>query len=260
MYSAIVRGLPTLIVAALLSACGGGGDVNFTISPTFPPLFPPVGNTDFIARENFAFNLNGAGRDRLVLSGINGKIEITGDLVGSGIAITGQREVGAASLADAQAQLPALQVDVQEVGAEVVVRTIQPLTTGGRSYIVNYRIRLPASLAVSIANVNGGLELNGMNGGVDASLVNGQTEARLAVPSGGSVRLKGVNGNIDLHLPLATSAVFSAQVGIGTITLTDLALQNEVRTGTSLRGLLGTGNGTVTLETGNGSIRVDAAP
>jgi len=123
--------------------------------------------------------------------------------------------------------------------------------------VVNYQLQLPASIELDIANVNGSLDLVGMVGGVSASLVNGRTEASVGVPAGGQVALTTVNGEIVLHLPLSTSAVFSAQVVNGTITLTDLVLKDEVRTNRSLQGTLGAGNGTVTVQTTNGAIQVD---
>mgnify|MGYP003343784369 CR=1 FL=1 len=80
---------------------------------------------------------------------------------------------------------------------------------------------------------------------------------RFRLPIGKAVCKATVNGEIVLHLPQSTSAVLSAQVGNGTITLTGLTLTNEVRTATSLRGTLGAGDGMVSLQTTNGAIRVD---
>ena len=111
-----------------------------------------------------------------------------------------------------------------------------------------------------IANVNGQVDTLDTVGNLSARVTNGRVEASARVRPGGAVRLTTVNGEIVLHLPRDASALFSAQVAIGSITVTNLVLQNEVRTGTSLRGTLGAGDGTVALQTTNGAIRVDGTP
>jgi hypothetical protein len=243
-----------VVTTLALTGCGGGVDVNF--QPSFPPV-PPTRNTDFVARAPIDVTLASAGRTRLMLTNVNGSIVVNGTSAGSSVVIEGERRVGSDSLADAQAQLPQLQVKVEEAGSDVVIKTVPPEFPDGRSYTVDYVISVPASFAVSIVNVNGSIALSGMAGNVDTSLVNGPTEATLQVPAGGSVSMAVTNGDIDLHLPLNTSASLSAQVSIGTILVQDLLVQNEVRTNTSLQGTLGTGGATVSLKTTTGSIRID---
>lgn len=63
-----------------------------------------------------------------------------------------------------------------------------------------------------------------------------------------------VNGNISLSIPDDTSAELLAQVTNGNISTSGLVLQNQVVTGTSLRGTLGAGDGQITLGTVNGNI------
>jgi len=243
------------ITTVALAACGGGG-VEFNVGPAVSPV-SPIRNTDFVASESISFNLATAGRTRLMLAGINGSVVVTGAPAASSVTIGGERRVGSDSLVDAQAQLPNLQVEVQEVGNDIIVRTVQPQNSGGRSYVVDYQISVPAALALSIVHVNGSIEVSGMSSNVETNLVNGRTEAKLQVPAGGVIDLEGENGDIDLHVPLGTSAALSAQVSIGTILLQDHFLQNEVRSNTMLQGTLGTGGASVNLKTTNGSIRVD---
>jgi len=243
------RGLPILAGLILLAACGDSG------TPTSPG--PVRRNTNFRAVEAFAFTLDGTTRRLVRLDGINGSVRVSGGPAGSAVSIAGEREVRSDSQQDAQAALAQLQVDVQDAGSDIVVRTRQPQDPEGRSYVVTYVLTVPATLELQILNVNGSLDLVGMNGDVSASVTNGRVEASVRVRPGGALRLTTINGEIALHLPRDTSAVFSAQVANGSITLTNLVLQNEVRTGTSLRGTLGVGDGTVSLQTTNGAIRVD---
>ena len=253
MKTRIVSAL-AVVTTLTLTGCGGGVDIN--VQPSFPPV-PTTRNTDFVARAPIDVNLASAGRTRLVLTGVNGSVIVNGAPAGSSVVIGGERRVGSDSLADAQAQLPQLQVKVEEAGSDVVITTDQPKFADGRSYVVDYVISVPASFALSIVNVNGSIALTGMAGNVETSLVNGRTEATLQVPAGGSVSMTATNGDIALHLPLTTSASLSAQVSIGTILVQDLLVQNEMRTNTTLQGTLGTGGATVSLKTTNGSIRID---
>jgi len=242
----------TMATTLALVGCGGGGvDVDIGSS------FPPIRNTDFVASEPVDVSLAGTGRARLVLAGVNGSIAVSGAPAGSGVKISGERRVGSDSLADAQAYLPQLQVEVREVGDDIVVRTRQPQASGGRSFVVDYRITVPAALALDIVGVNGSIELSQMNGDVKTSLVNGPTKAALHVPAGAVIDMKVTNGDIDLHLPLDTAAMLSARVGIGTILVQDHVVHDEVRSNVSLQGRLGSGGASVTLQTQNGSIRID---
>lgn len=247
----IVRFL-AIVSWLLLYGCGVETELNAS--------FVPVGtvrNTDVVASEPFSFGWDSTGRSRLVLSGVNGSVVVTGAAAGSNVTVNGEREVGSDSLADAAAQLQQLKVEVEETGTDIVVRTVQPANLGGRRYTVNYQIQLPASIALSIVNVNGSVGVNGMTGDVYTSLVNGRIEAALEPSAMASIRLTVENGYIDLRLPQSTSTVLSAEVAHGNITLTDLVLQNVVRTSTLLQGMLGAGSGTVFLKTTNGSIWLD---
>ena len=64
------------------------------------------------------------------------------------------------------------------------------------------------------------------------------------------------NGNVDLSVPINTSAELLAVIDNGVVTVTDLSVQNETRTAASLSGTLGTGQGTITLESANGNIHI----
>ena len=86
------------------------------------------------------------------------------------------------------------------------------------------------------------------------SLVNGQIIAKITLPLNGSIEMANVNGNIELEIPTNTSAEFSAGLVNGNITITNLVLQNQVSSSTSLTGTFGNGEGTIALATVNGNI------
>ncbi|MDH5306026.1 MAG: DUF4097 family beta strand repeat-containing protein, partial [Myxococcales bacterium] len=211
----------------------------------------------------------------LRLHGVSGTVAVTGAPgVALPVSVTGVRRVEADTLEDATAQLAALQVDVTSSATEVLVETVQPQFAAGRNYIVNYTIVVPEHLDVSVMTLNGDVTvrlLNGdcmimnTNGRIQAdtivgnailSSVNGDITASVTLPSAGQIDIGLANGTIDLGIPQATSAQFSATVGIGSITLTNLTLSNDTATPGSRSGTLGGGDGTIELDVGNGTIAV----
>jgi len=260
-----------LLTSISLISCGDG-DVNIDVDGG---NFPLPTNTDFEAEESFSFEVEVGNRSQLRLQGVSGEITITGISGVNSVMITAIKRVGSESTQDAEEHLQELEVNVQSLANEVFVETIQPQDTGGRRYVVDYTITLPKDLEIQLANVNGIVTLysidndvtvNNVNGDVTliaivgsvlVNLVNGIIESEVTLPLNGTIDLNTVNGNINLAIPANTSAGFSAAVTIGSISVSNLVLQNEVGTSTSLSGTLGNGQGTISLkaeETGNISL------
>lgn len=233
-----------------------------------------VDNNDFVAEASFRYAFEVVDHARLRLEGINGDVSIAGLVESDSIVVSGVRQVGSESMEDAQEHLHDLEVIVEDLGTEVYARTEQPLQTYGRSYTVNYVAFLPRELgvvadnvngplaitsihnSVTADNVNGSILLDDISGIATAALVNGTIDADVAMSLGGTIALGVINGGIDLDIPRSTSAEFSAQVTVGTITVSNLDLYDVESTPTSLTGTLGTGEGTITLSTVNGNIHV----
>jgi len=250
-----------LLGLMLVSACGGDDSGAVSTRPA--------------AEEPFSIDVPLGTQTVLKLQGVNGTVTVTGAPgVAFQISITGVRRVEADTLEDATAQLAALQVDVTSSATEVLVKTVQPQFAAGRNYVVNYTIALPEHLDVSVKTVNGDItvrSLNGdctimnLNGAIHAdaivgnailSLVNGNIKALVTLPASGQIDIGVTNGTIDLAIPQSTSAQFSATVGTGSITLANLTLSNDTTTPGSRSGILGSGNGTIDLNAGNGAITV----
>ena len=85
-------------------------------------------------------------------------------------------------------------------------------------------------------------------------LGNGNVEARATLAAGGFIDVTIGTGNTDLFIPVNTSAIFSAVVGNGNIEISDLELQNLARTDKTIMGVLGDGDGAITVRTGTGRI------
>ena len=233
-----------------------------------------VANTDFVAEESFSFQLAVINHARLGLEGINGNITINGDSKTDSVIVTGTKRVGSESTADAEAHLDELDVSMQNLTMEVLLRTTQPQETHGRNYVVDYTITVPDNFEVTVVNVNGTVTIESINslvtvenengqitlGDISASvytsLTNGQISGEVTLPWNGTIEMDNTNGNIELELPSTTSAEFSARVVNGNIVLSNIALQNQVSSSTSLSGTMGDGQGTISLVTVNGNISV----
>ncbi len=65
-----------------------------------------------------------------------------------------------------------------------------------------------------------------------------------------------ITGQINLSIPQSTSASFAARVTTGSISVTDLVLNDQYVTPTIVTGTLGTGSGSIDLQIITGNIRV----
>ena len=258
-----------LTAVSVMSCDDGNSDFGGVTFPTFP-----FRNTAFEATAPFSFEVEVGTRSLLRLQGINDQMTMTGISGAHSIMITGIRRVGSESIQDAEDHVGELQVNVQSLANEVLLETIHAQDPEGRKYVVEYTITLPKNLEVHVANANGIVTLdsiendvtvNNANGNVTfidiigsvfTNVANGTIESDVTLPLHGTIDLNMGNGNINLAIPANTSAGFSAMVSIGSIRVSNLVLQNEVSTPTSRRGTLGNGQGTISLETGNGNIRV----
>jgi hypothetical protein len=253
------------LASLILSACSSGSDSGVSV----------VSNTDFEAVESFNIVVPVVNHTLFSLTGVRGEMNINGDAGANSVTITGIKRVLSESVEDAEAQLQNLQINVQDLLDEVRVETIQPANTGGRTYIVNYTVTLPKFLMnnvsnlngivtldsiendVTVLNMNGSATLTNVVGSASANVLNGQIQAAVTLPLNGVNDMTTLNGDIDLEIPVNTSAVLSASVNVGTIMTQNLVLQNLVSTPTSLSGTLGDGQGAIKLESKqSGNIRV----
>jgi len=252
----------SLFLLIALTACG---------------IFEPsdeVSNTEFVAEEAFSFEVPVNNHILLDLEAINGNIEISGVTDASMVKIWGERRVASESLEDAELYMKELQVRVTDTKDEIFVKTIQPKKNDGRNFVVDYNMTLPQNLELSVENINGKVHIDRVNnrvsvgnvngqvhlvevvGSVSVNVVNGQIEAELTLPLDGSIDMRTVNGQIDLDIPEETSARLSAQVTNGNIFVSNLVLDNEVKSRHSLSGTLADGQGMILLRTVNGGIHV----
>jgi len=233
-----------------------------------------VNNTDYVVSETFEYAVMVDQHTGLSLDALNGSISITGIPGIGSVTISGEKKVGSESMEDAQEYLQFLGVMVEDQITNVDVSTEQPANSYGRSFIVDYIIRVPDNFVVTvnavnglitIADINNSLNLQNANGqilladihsGVTATLANGQIAGNVTLPLNGLISLSVANGDIDLSIPDNTSAQFSASVANGIIIISNLFLHDEESGATHVTGTLGDGSGNITLSVANGTINV----
>ena len=233
-----------------------------------------VSNTDFSAKAPFSFDVPVNNQKSISVEGINGPISISGKPGVSSVKIWGDRIVQSDSYDDAEKHLEHLEVLVTDGQNQISVKTDQPTLTYGRSYQVIYNIIIPDNWDVNVENTNGGVQIDSLNGNINLGLVNGDaviTEiygnisigvtngtvyGKVTLLTNGLCTISTVNGQVQLNIPTTTSAELAAQVTNGTVSVSNLALKNMVSSQNSVNGILGTGQGKITIATVNGTISI----
>jgi hypothetical protein len=196
------------------------------------------GVTKVKARKSFYHTVDLTSQTSLKVEGINGIVSVESVSGTNQVSISGEKIVSANNYQDASSHLKDIEIEIDELTNELLVKTAQPKASDGRTYTVNYTIKVPDHLNVNVKNVNG--EITG----------------RVNVPLNGIVDMTLQNGDIALEIPQNTSAEFSASLANGIISVHNLTLQNKVSTSKSLYGRLGDGDGVISLKTTNGKLDV----
>lgn len=232
-----------------------------------------INRTDRIAEASFSKDIPITGQTGFLIEAINGSIIMKGGST-QNIVLRGVKAVGSETMEDAEEHLADLEVRITEGGNTILVETIQPVNTQGRSYTVDYEIAIPENLESAVLQVNGTIVIDGMRadlmtelvngeieledieGSVVVSVVNGNIVSDIALQEDGNLEQSIVNGKIELTIPDTTSAEFSASINNGNISLSGLSLNNQTTTNNTVTGTLGSGNGTINLQVVNGEINV----
>jgi DUF4097 and DUF4098 domain-containing protein YvlB len=242
-------------------------------------------------REEFSLTKPATGHSEFSLNNINGTVDVVGVDGAGDVEITGVKIVRDNSVDEAKSHIGDIAIDVEESSSAVSVTTKQPEGGSGRSYSVNYRIRVPSAWKVLVENTNGAVQIRAIRnnvqasvtngdlhasdvaGNVSANVTNGQIRADLSLPENGSCRLetvngaiKGklnvathvscnaetVNGEINLAIPQSASATVSAQSMVGSVKTSNLPLQKSNSSRVNMIGEKMSG----TLGDGQGEIRL----
>lgn len=206
---------------------------------------------------------------------INGPIVVEA-AEGPQVEIRATRVARAKSDEEAEAILKNAEIKEEVAPGRVALRTVAStaVTFGGRSVNVEYRVRVPAGLRVSVTTENGGIGLYDVNGMVAASITNGGVRgtnvsgavsahvvnggivmdiARMAGP----IELESVNGGIRVDIPADLNADVEASAVNGRVSADDgLRLQTSQRTRMTIIGKLNGGGPRISVTTVNGGVRL----
>ena len=220
-----------------------------------------------------------------VLGNVNGGIEIEG-WERDEIEVHADIKVKAPSKSKAKKLLKELKFKIEADRDRVRISTDRPRIRqdglfgalfGGRSTItIRYTVKVPRRVSLEVENTNGDIDaqdfegrfrLHTVNGEITiyslkgqgkAKTVNGAIECSIeSFPRGGDLELKTVNGGIDLRFPEGAGTTLEAKAVNGGIDL-DIDLTKRIRIKrSSIRGVIGDGDGSVYLKTVNGGISIE---
>jgi hypothetical protein len=197
---------------------------------------------------------------------------------GSQVEVKAIRQARAGSEEDAQALLRKVEIKEEVAPGRVAIQTanVPGLNLGRRSVSIEYRLKVPAGLHVSVKTENGGVGLhdvdgtiaaattNGgvrgtnLSGAVSAHIVNGGIVMDVARVSG-PIELESVNGGIRLDLPPDVNADLDARVVNGGIVAEDdLTLTASEKSRTRVTGKFNRGGPAISASTVNGGVRIGA--
>ena len=207
---------------------------------------------------------------RISLENINGNVEITGwD--------RNEVQIDAVKRARDQQRLDDTRIDVETSSDSVEIKTSYASHLfNNNPGSVDYKLHVPQNARLEkISLVNGSLDVQKVSGEVNANLVNGKVRANdlggradLSTVNGSieanyqslnnvrDIKLKSINGSVELGLPNSPNAEVDASTVSGSIK-TDFPL--EVKGGfmhKNASGTLGNGGTRIELSDVNGSIRI----
>jgi len=221
--------------------------------------------------ENYPLNPDG----RVRLENVNGSIGIRA-WDGDGV------KLEAIKKGRTQVIVDGIRIQTKSTPDELAIKTelaqvkrgwFRRTTTEGQ---VNYTLHVPAGARIEkAASVNGDITIQSIRGEVRASTVNGSIRCRelagatdvntvngginldqRALPAGGQLKARTVNGSIEVRLPASTEGSLSASTVNGSIR-SDLKLAHVTRQKRNkLEARMGDGGSEVLLSTVNGAIRI----
>jgi DUF4097 and DUF4098 domain-containing protein YvlB len=263
--------IPAVLLVGSLAAAGAACDVHVGDNGV------SVDVASGKATQDWSRNYTLAAGGTLDVTNTNGTIEVEA-ADGAQVEVKATVRTRASSDEDAQSLLKNIEIK-EEVASpkEVRLRTTVAggLLLGRRSQSVEYHIKVPAGMTVKVKTDNGGINLRNVsgalsalttNGGVRGSNLSGSVSAH-AVNGGlvidvarvaGPIDMDVVNGGIRLDIPPDAKVDINAHTVNGPVVL-DRALTLAGDQGRGrVTGTLNGGGQKITVNTVNGSVRINA--
>jgi Putative adhesin len=210
--------------------------------------------------------------DHLEIVNVSGLISAS-RAEGQEVEVVAMREVRASTDEAAKAILAKAEM-VERVAPDRVSIESRVDRRGGGRLTVQFTVRVPPGLDVSLKTQDGGVRLNGLEGTVAANSVNGAVIGRglsgavTALTVNGPVRVEltavtgdsrftTVNGPVEIALAPSVNASFEASVTNGNVVVArDVPLWAAERTQQRVVGRINQGGPLITAQTTNGPVRL----
>ena len=233
--------------------------------------------------ERREWNLPAEGRSRFTVRNVRGSIEVIGwDRDETEISAT--IRVRAAGKNKAQKIYRNIEFEVTHDQGNISIRAIVPKLRkdsiageGNTAVWIDYTVRVPYLTDLEIQSVTGDIGVVRVGGtfrivsergsidmlsrGGEGVLKTGSGDigCELAfLPAGGRLRLKTGNGDVFLGIPAETSAVLTARTRSGRVRVRLEMTEVEKHKRKVKKGVLGSGDGMIVLESGSGDVIVGA--
>jgi DUF4097 and DUF4098 domain-containing protein YvlB len=192
------------------------------------------------------------------------------------IEVVATRRVKAPSEAQAKATLAEYEIEETKSGSHIKLESRNERFSFmvNRSKSVDYAVRVPSWVNITLDSTNGEIEVVGvggmlraestngdiratsLEGGANVETTNGNVHLEFTRLAEGGLKSSTTNGDITVSLPRDVKASLSARVTNGTINATDLSLTTTEQSRRRLEASIGGGGPQVRLSTTNGEIRV----
>lgn len=210
----------------------------------------------------------------LELKATNGKIRISA-IDGDEIQVEATRVAKGATDEAAKAALNDVKITESATADRVALSSAtEGLQLNFKGHRVDYDVKVPRTLQVSIKSVNGDIDVEGVGGfvriestngrirahglgqGADVSLVNGEVKVDFATIGERGLRCKTTNGEVIVTVPVDAKATIAGRVTNGAIQTENLKLQATEDSRRRLDATIGGGGPELRIETLNGEIRI----
>jgi DUF4097 and DUF4098 domain-containing protein YvlB len=231
-------------------------------------------STGIEAKSAWSRTYKVAGGATLEIKELNGRITVEAT-DGSEIQVTATRVAKAPTEEAAKAAADKIQINEKVSDDRVELdSTVGFQLTSGLSHHVDYDVKVPRSinLSIKVTNsqvnvksvagtvkidaVNGEITVDGAEQGADITTVNGRVVLNLAKIGADGARVNSTNGEIEVGVPSGGKATFAARVTNGAVEVEGLQLQTTEKTYRRLDATLGGGGPEIRLGTTNGMIKI----
>jgi len=227
------------------------------------------------AREEWSRTYTLAKGGSLEIVNTNGPIAVNA-ATGPQVEVKAIRQARAASEDEAQALLKETSIAEEVSPDRVAIRTANGngILSGRRSISVEYQVKVPAGVQISVKTENGGIGLHDVDGNMTAFTTNGGirvTNLAGAVSAhivnggivigvarvAGPIQLDAVNGGVRLDIPTSVNADLEAHAVNGGVSTDDgFPITASERSRTRVAGKLNGGGTSISLSTVNGGVRL----